>query len=88
MELDEALVRAEKARQILSDPMIQEALSALEAATINKLKVTQEDKARLRLVDFLHAADLFKQYFVSQIETGKIAADQSRWQQMKEKIGL
>jgi len=88
VDSETAMQRAERAKQILSDPLVQEALEALESATLRKLKIAQDDKARLRLVDFLYACDLFKQYFVSHVETGKIAADESRWQKMKEAVGF
>lgn len=73
MTPEEEIQRAERAKQILEDPFVSEALSALEQAAINKLKLTVDDHARLRLVDFMQAADLFRQYFVSHIETGKLA---------------
>ena len=73
MTPEEELQRAERAKQILEDPFVQEALNALQVAAINKLKLTGDDKARLRLVDFLQATELFRQYFTTHIETGKLA---------------
>lgn len=84
---DEQIQRAERARQLLNDPFIQEALSALELATINKMKLASDDKARLRLIDFLQAVELFKQYFIEHLNTGKMV-EVSRLQRLKKAVGF
>lgn len=73
MTPEDEVARATRAAKILEDPFVQEALDVLERAAINKLKLTPDDQTRLRLVDFLQAAELFKQYFTEHINTGKLA---------------
>lgn len=73
MTREEEIQRAETAKQILKNPLVTEALDAIETATMNKLRSAEKDEDKLKLLDFLHAASLFRRYFESHIETGKLA---------------
>jgi hypothetical protein len=90
MSPEEELQRAERSRQILEDPMISEALDALENAAVAKMKLVQDDKLKLRLIDFLQATDLFRQYFTAHIETGKLARmkqlEQETWSDKAKRV--
>jgi hypothetical protein len=73
MTREEELERAEIAKQVLDNPLVQEALQAIREVTHTKLRMAKDDNDKLQLLDFLHAAELFEEYFVKHIETGKLA---------------
>jgi hypothetical protein len=68
----DATIRAERARQLLDDPLIQEALAALEADAIDALADTDAGKfsETQALVCRLQAVRDFRQRFASILTTG------------------
>jgi hypothetical protein len=78
MTPEEELIRAERASQILRDPLVVEAISAIKQSVIDAWRTSPIKDRDLR--DYLHtmynAAHKFEELLHSHIETGKLAVHQ------------
>ena len=74
MTLDEEVLRGERARQILEDPLVKKAFAEILNVTVLKWSDnTTSDEGAKKLRDFYRATLLLKQVFEKHIETGKMA---------------
>ena len=78
MELEQERIRGERARQILEDPMVRDALDAIEAETIAKWEMTpaRDTEAREKLWMFYVVSKKFRNTLKETMDTGKMAAIQ------------
>lgn len=85
MELEQERIRGERARQLIEDPMIVEALDMIERETIAKWEQTpaRDTEGRERLWMFYVVAKKFRNTLQETMDTGKMAAIQ-----LGEKQGL
>ena len=86
LELKDQVRRAERARQLLKDPMIQEFLSELRESVYHNIRTShyKDKEDREDLYKMLQVMDRFEGVFNRHINTGKIA--QSKLDQLKEKV--
>ncbi len=86
MSPEEELMRGERARQILDDPLVAAAFKEILNVTVLKWgdESTSDDGAK-KLRDFYRATLLFKRVFEHHIETGKMAQIQIK-QGVKERF--
>jgi len=74
MTPDEEVLRGERARQILEDPLVKSAFDEILNVTVLKWSdASTSDEGAKKLRDFYRATLLFKQVFQQHIETGKMA---------------
>lgn len=92
MTPEEEIQRAEKARQILEEPLVKEAFSILEDAFLNGIQTSAVKDCELRekICQMLISLRALKQHLVSTMETGKFAQEQLRqqtlWEMSKQKV--
>ncbi len=76
---DDPILAGNHAGRILDDPMVQEALEAIQSAVVQAWRDTPvadvEAQHKLRCV--LQGAEMFERYFREYIATGKIAQAQN-----------
>jgi hypothetical protein len=77
------VIRGERAKQILNDPLVKAAFKEILDVTVMKWgdESTSEDGAK-KLRDFYRATLLFKRVFEHHIDTGKMAE-----MQLKQSLG-
>ena len=70
-----ALVRGQKARALLEDPLIAEALSLMERGVLDAWKASDgaDHEGRERLYHYQRAIRQFRQFFAEAVTTGKFA---------------
>ena len=82
--MNKELIRAEDAKRVLSEPLLQEALSAVESAIFNELRrvdVGAQDKQR-NLVVTLQLLGKLKGYLENLVLTGQMVSlkeEQESW---------
>lgn len=81
--------RADRAKRILEDEMVRDALSSMRSSITEKWESSKESdtEGRERAFRMLHALNEFERYFTTIIQTGKYAtAELSRIQKLKQKV--
>lgn len=75
MNLHEEAARGEKARQILKDPAIREAIDAIRDHAYKTIRNSNSRELELRedAYRFLKCIDIFEKHFESHISSGKVA---------------
>lgn len=78
MTPEEELHRAERARQILEDPLVKEALKEIRDAIVEQWRTApvKDSELKEKLWSIFGATHKFEQLLRSHIETGKMAAIQ------------
>lgn len=79
LEMRDAIVRANRAMQIIEDPMIQEAFDLMRQDAYAKIEATKPGQAQEReyLYLYLKAITNFEQQFAFTIDEGRVA--KSKW---------
>lgn len=93
MNLEEEVIRAEKARQVLQDPMVLDALNDIETAVISQWHEcpVKDQDMRERLWMMYGVSKQFRKILQSHIETGELAKaqlfrEQTLLEKMKERF--
>ena len=87
MTPDEAKARAERAKQLLNDPMLMEAFQAAEDALNRAVRAAKTDKEAFKAAIACQVFDLIKGSIEGHIETAKIVEYNFR-PTLKERFGL
>lgn len=94
MSPEEEIQRAERARQLLEEPLIKEAFLILEGAFLNGIhsSAIKDVELREKLCQMLMSLQRVKQHLQSTIETGKFAEaqikQQTMWDKAKNVVGI
>lgn len=94
MTPEEEVIRSERARQLLEEPLLKEAFSLMESGLLNGIQVSalKDTELREKCCQMLIAVREVKQHLQSTMETGKFAVAQieerTRWQRVKNVVGL
>ena len=72
MNPEEAKIRAEKAKQLLSDPLLKESFDLAHEALIQAIRVAKTELEALKACIALQTYHLIKDSISTHIETGKI----------------
>ncbi len=90
MTPQEEMMRAEKARQILEDPFVREALDDIKSTLIEQWRSApvKDSDLKERLWALYNAAHKFEELMRSHIETGKLASIGEQQRSWREKFGL
>jgi len=92
MSPEEEIRRAERARQLLEEPLLKEAFSILEDAFLNGIQTSAVKDCELRekICQMLISLRTLKQHLISTMETGKFAEQQLKqqtmWESTKQKV--
>lgn len=86
MTPEEEVIRSEKARQLLEEPLLKEAFSILESAFINGIQTSamKDHDLREKLCQMLICLKSVKQHLLTAIETGKLAEETLKQRSMWE----
>jgi len=87
MTPDDAKARAERAKQLLSDPMLKEAFQASEDALNRAVRAAKTETEAFKAAIACQVFDLIKGSIEGHIETAKIVEYNFR-PSLKERIGL
>ena len=94
MTPEQEIQRAERARQLLEEPLIKEAFSLVENAFIDGIHRTavKDSEMREKLCQMLMCLKAVKQHLQSVMESGKLAQAQmnqeSLWAKAKNVVGI
>lgn len=94
MTPEEEIQRAERARQLLEEPLIKEAFSLMEGALLNGIQTSalKDEALREKICQMLISLGQVKQHLKSTMETGVFAAkqleQQNLWDRAKNVVGL
>lgn len=89
MTPEEEVIRSERARQLLEEPLLKEAFSLMESGLINGIQVSalKDQELREKCCQMLIAVREVKQHLQSTMETGVFATktleQRSAWQRAK-----
>lgn len=72
MELDEARSRAERAKQLLSDPVLSSTFAECHVALVGAVKRSKTEQEAYKAAIALQVFDLIKAALESHIETAKV----------------
>ena len=88
MTPEEELVRAGRARDILSEPLVKEALNTMREAFISGIRRSAfvDDKLREKLCHRLAILEEFVSQLETVIETGKMAEETIRQKTLAERV--
>jgi hypothetical protein len=77
VDADGEIARSQRARAILDDPLVKEALAAIEQGCVEEWRRAQprDVEARERLWLMLKLAERFRRHFESHVESGRLAGE-------------
>lgn len=80
MTPEEELIRAERAQQIINDPLVREALDGIKATIVESWRSApvKDSEFREKLWAIYVGATKFEEIFRSYMDSGKLAAAQLR----------
>lgn len=87
MNPDEAKARAERAKQLLDDPLLKESFELAEAALLQALRVAKTPEEAFKATVALQTYHLIKDSISTHIETAKVIEYNFR-PSLRERIGL
>jgi len=91
---EEEIARAERARQLLEEPLVKEAFSILEESFLNGIQTSamKDEALREKLCQMLMVTRQVKQHLQSTMETGIFAQlkiqQESMWDKAKNVVGI
>lgn len=91
MTPEEEVIRAERARQLLEEPLLKEAFSFVRESIVQRIETGPINNLGLneKLCDELRALYAVKQMLISHVETGKLAEEtlkqRSMWEIAKQR---
>lgn len=89
MTPEEEVIRSERARQLLEEPLIKEAFSLIEAGLIDQIQASafKDQELREKLCQMLINLRGVKQHLQSTMDSGRMAAEtikqRTAWQRAK-----
>jgi hypothetical protein len=84
---EEASVKAERAKQLLNDPLLKESFDLAHEALLQALRVAKTEQEAFKATVALQTYHLIRDSIVTHIETGKVIAYNFK-QTLRERIGL
>jgi D-hexose-6-phosphate mutarotase len=87
MTPDDAKARAERAKQLLNDPLLKESFDLAEAALLQALRVAKTPDEAFKATVALQTYHLIKDSITTHIETAKVIEYNFR-PTLRERIGL
>ena len=72
MTPDEAKIRAERAKQLLDDPLLKESFDLAQTALIQAIRVAKTDQEAFKATIAFQVFELVRDSIRTHIETGKI----------------
>lgn len=72
MTPEEAQIRAERAKQLLEDPLLKETFNSVEAALIAAAKSSKSESDAMKACIAMQVFDILKNHIASHIETAKV----------------
>ncbi len=72
MNPEEAKIRAERAKQLLEDPLLKETFDSVEQALIAAAKSVKSDAEAMKACIAMQVFDILKNHITAHIETAKV----------------